>query len=100
MPAKTRSNPKIARDNRSAELQSLFGANLRRARQKAHLTQEDVQARTSIRQHYVSEVENGVHNITLSTMASLADAVGVEVRYLLRPQRSSARSKRAQVPRR
>jgi transcriptional regulator with XRE-family HTH domain len=95
MPAKTRRSRKIAGDDRSAELRALFGANLRRARQKADLTQEDVRARTGIRQHYVSEVENGAHNVTLGTMASLADAVGVEVRHLLRPRRTSGRKKGA-----
>jgi transcriptional regulator with XRE-family HTH domain len=62
----------------------LFGANFRQARLKAKLTQTDVQELTGIRQHYISEIENGVWNITLDTMITLALAIGTDVRDLLR----------------
>ena len=67
------------RDNRA-----LFGADFRRGRLKAKLTQTDVQELTGIRQHYISEVENGLHNLTLGTMTALAEAVGSDVRALLK----------------
>jgi transcriptional regulator with XRE-family HTH domain len=98
MATKARRNHAPAAADPSAELRTLFGANLRRARNKAKLPQGDVAGRARISQHdvstsqhYVSEVEGGVHNITLRTMASLADAVGVEVTHLFRPQRRRAR---------
>jgi transcriptional regulator with XRE-family HTH domain len=90
MPAKARRNQAPTTDDASTELRALFGANLRHARERAKLTQLDVAARTEIRQHYVSEVEHGVHNVTLGTMVSLADAVGAKVWYLLRPVRRGA----------
>ena len=62
----------------------LFGANLREARRKAKLTQTDVQKLTGIQQHYISEIENGVWNVTLDTMTTLAQAVGTDVRALLK----------------
>ena len=37
-----------------------------------------------IRQHYISEVENGLHNLTLGTMTTLAQAIGTDVRALLK----------------
>lgn len=69
------------------ELRALVGANLRSARLKADLSQSDVEALTGIRQHYISEIENGRWNITLDTMATLARAVGSDVRALFRSPR-------------
>lgn len=66
-------------------MRALFGANLRQARIKAKLTQVEVEAATGIRQHYISEIENGLQNPTLDTMTALAMAVGTDVRALLRP---------------
>jgi transcriptional regulator with XRE-family HTH domain len=66
------------------DLRELFGVNFRHARQKAKLTQTDVQELTGIRQHYISEIENGVQNLTLSTMVTLAGAVGTDVSALFR----------------
>jgi transcriptional regulator with XRE-family HTH domain len=66
------------------ELWALFGANFPQARLKANLTQVEVAALTGIQQHYISEIENGLKNITLSTMAILARAVGSDVRALLK----------------
>jgi len=71
-------------DETSEGMRTLFGANFRRGRQKAKLTQTDVQELTGIRQHYISEVENGLHNLTLGTMITLAQAVGTDVRALLK----------------
>lgn len=80
------SSPNATRpsDAIAEELRLLFGSNFREARLKAGLLQKDVQARTAIRQHYISELENGLHNPTLTTMAALAHAVGTDVRALLK----------------
>ena len=89
MPPKARCGISPAADGASAELRILFAANLRRARQKAGLSQEDVAAHAGIHQPRVSEVECGVYNVTLETMVILADAVGVKVWQLLRSRRRS-----------
>ena len=68
-------------DETSEGMRALFGANFR---QKAKLTQVAVEELTGIRQHYISEVENGLHNLTLGTMMALAQAVGSDVRALLK----------------
>lgn len=65
---------------------SLFGANLKQARLHAELTQSEVAARTGIQQHYISEIENGLQNLTLGTMVTLAHAVGTDVQTLLKRQ--------------
>lgn len=71
-------------------LSALFGANFREARLKAGLTQADVATRTGIQQSYLSEIESGQKNLTLTTMVILARVVGTDVRTLLkRPSRRS-----------
>lgn len=75
-------------DGQAVELRVLFGSNFRAARQKAGLTQRDVEARTGIKQHYVSQIESGKQNPTLGTMAALAWSVGRDVIALLRPPRA------------
>ena len=84
MPAKGVARPSKRTDNTVEDMRALFGANFKRARLKAKLTQVDVEGLTGIRQHYVSETESGLHNLTLDTMTTLARAVGVELRDLLR----------------
>jgi DNA-binding XRE family transcriptional regulator len=85
-------------DGQAVELRTLFGSNFRAARQKAGLTQRDVEARTGIKQHYVSQIESGKQNPTLGTMAALAWSVNKDVINLLRPPRSrtSAESERSE----
>jgi DNA-binding XRE family transcriptional regulator len=84
MPAKRAPGPPKPTGETSEEMRALFGANFRQARLKARLTQVDVEKLTGIRQHYISEVENGVHNLTIDTMTTLARAIGAELRSLLR----------------
>ena len=53
-----------------------FGRRLREARRRAGLSQAEVARRLRIRQSYVSRVELGTENITLSACARYAQAVG------------------------
>jgi transcriptional regulator with XRE-family HTH domain len=87
MPTKKPGRPHRGNDDTSAETRALFGTNFRQARLKANLTQAEVEARTRIRQHYISEIENGAHNVTLDTMTVLAWAIDSDVRTLLKPPR-------------
>jgi transcriptional regulator with XRE-family HTH domain len=85
MPAKRAGSSSKGTGATSEDARALFGANVRQARLKAKLTQTDVQELTGIRQHYISEIENGVWNLTLDTMTTLARALGTDVRALLKP---------------
>jgi DNA-binding XRE family transcriptional regulator len=69
----------------TAALLVLFGENFHQARVKAGLTQLDIEAHTGIKQAYISQIEGGRQNPTLSTMTILALAVGKDVRALLKP---------------
>lgn len=51
-----------------------FGRRLREARKRAGLSQAEVAARLGIRQGYVSRVELGTENITLSACVRFAQA--------------------------
>jgi transcriptional regulator with XRE-family HTH domain len=53
-----------------------------RASQK--LTQEELAERAGISARYIQRIEAGHENLTLTTMASVAKALGVEVASLLR----------------
>lgn len=67
----------------AAELQAAFGRNVREARLKANLTQAELSERCGLRQHHVSQIENGQINITLGTMARLARVFGNDVSTML-----------------
>jgi len=74
----------------SANLRARFATNLRLARRKAKLTQDEVAERTDLTQSRISEAENDIRNITLETMEVLANAIGVEAWRLLTPPRRDA----------
>ena len=54
-----------------------FGSTLRRLREEAGLTQEDVADRADIHWTYLSQVENGKRNLGLENIVYLARAIGV-----------------------
>ena len=84
MPGKRTGSSSRGADETSEDMRALFGANFRQIRLKARLTQADVEELTGIRQHYISEIENGLQNLTLDTMTTLAQAIGTDLRSLLR----------------
>jgi transcriptional regulator with XRE-family HTH domain len=77
--------PAGAASNAGEAMQILFGENLRLARLKAGLTQQELAAKANIRQAHVSQIEGGKLNPMLMTMVTLADAVGKDLRTLLKP---------------
>jgi DNA-binding XRE family transcriptional regulator len=77
-------------DPEAARLAELFGRNLRDARAAARLTQAQLAERAGITQQYVSRVESGRQNLTLSTMTALARMVGRDVVSLLGARRHQA----------
>ena len=68
----------------TAELQLSFGRNVKAARIKANMTQTELAERCGLRQHHLSQIENGQINVTLGTMARLARAFGDDVPTMLR----------------
>ena len=82
--------------SKAKDVRNEFGKNLRAARIRAGLTQAQVAHRTGLTQQYVSLIEAGRQNLTLSTMTALAEVIGHEVKIVLRraPGRPEQRSSR------
>ena len=54
--------------NEAQELQRIFGENVRAARIRLGMTQEDLSARSGTARSYVGAVEAGRQNLTLETL--------------------------------
>ena len=65
------------------DIRRIFGANVRRYRVAAGLSQEAVAVKMGVDRAYVSGMERGQQNVTLLTMWHLSEAVGVKPAYLL-----------------
>jgi DNA-binding XRE family transcriptional regulator len=73
------------------DLVAIFGANLKAARLKQGLTQAQLAERAGLLQQYVSLVETGKQNVTLTTAQALARVVQQNVSTLLQ---GTARTRR------
>lgn len=71
---------------REEELSRTFGARLRALRRGRGLSLEELEARTGLSRSSLTKYERGLGNPTLTTLALLADALGVAVSALLREE--------------
>ncbi|WP_137931805.1 helix-turn-helix domain-containing protein [Mesorhizobium comanense] len=65
------------------DIRRIFGANVRRYRIAAGLSQEAVAVKMGVDRAYVSGMERGQQNVTLLTMWHLSEALGVRPADLL-----------------
>ena len=72
------------------DIRALVGRNVRRVRIEKGLTQEELAERAGTSQFYISSLEAGLRNPTVVTVASLAQALGVDHLALLRPNGESS----------
>ena len=61
-----------------------LGQNLKRIRTKKAISQTSISKELGIDRAFISNIENGKTNPTLSTIAKLAKAVGVSIDILLK----------------
>ena len=66
------------------EIFKKLGQNLKRIREEKGMTQGDICRALDIDRGFISSIENGKRNPTLSTIKKIADAVGVSVDELLK----------------
>lgn len=70
------------------DLVVIFGRNVRRLREEAGLSQEQLAFEAGMKRSYLSDVERGVRNPTVRALARLATALAVDPRSLLDPAHS------------
>ena len=61
-----------------------LGANMKKIRLERQMSQGDICRKLGVDRSYISNVENGNKNPTLSTIAKLAKALGVSIDELLK----------------
>ncbi len=74
-------NPEVSK-NRNG-LQARFGAAVKRRRNSLGISQEELAWRAGLHRTYITDIERGVRNITLRSVASLAKALDVSMSSLL-----------------
>ncbi|MFH7042208.1 helix-turn-helix domain-containing protein [Paucibacter sp. JuS9] len=85
--------------------QAVFGDRIRELRQASNLTQEDLATRCGLFRTYMSRIETGQANPTLTMIHALADSLGVPITTLfdasepVAKPRASARPSRGRVAR-
>lgn len=62
----------------------VLGANVRRYRKLAGISQEELSHRTGIKRSYISDLERGTRNPTVQALGRLAHALQIEPDALLR----------------
>jgi transcriptional regulator with XRE-family HTH domain len=82
--------------NSSGRYELPFGAALRRTRLAAGLSQEQLALEAGVQRNFISLIELGRNQPTISTVAKLARALGIKASELVaeaeKPQRRSARA--------
>lgn len=66
------------------EYSKRLGENLKRIRVKKGITQTEIAKRLAVDKSFVSNIENGKTNPTLSTITNLANALDIPVNELLK----------------
>jgi len=67
------------------DMRRLVGRNVRKLRQEAGLTQEQLSARSGFGQQYISDLERGRRNPTIVSLYEIAQALGSTPVILLTP---------------
>jgi transcriptional regulator with XRE-family HTH domain len=66
------------------DLPQILGRNVRDARQRLGISQEELAFRAEMKRSYVSDLERGTRNPSVKAIARLAGALEVEAYLLLR----------------
>ena len=61
-----------------------LGQNLKQIRTEKHISQGDIARTLKVSRGYISNIENGKMNPTLSTIVKLAKAIGIQADALLK----------------
>ena len=75
------------------DMRRLVGINVKRFRLGKGLTQEQYAVKSGLAQQYVSDLENGKKNPTLTTLHQIAEGLGVEVVELVQKPPAANRNR-------
>jgi len=70
----------------SAELLEILAENIRSFRREKGISQEDLADMCSLHRTYIGSIERRERNVTIASLAVLAEALGVSVPELLTPR--------------
>lgn len=68
------------------DIRTTVGLNIRKYRLSLDISQEELAARMDVDQGYVSKLEAGQRNPTITTVYTAAEALGVDVQLLFSKQ--------------
>jgi transcriptional regulator with XRE-family HTH domain len=71
------------------DVRQTLGKNMRRIRVAAGLSQDEIAVRMGVEQTYVSGLERGIRNPTLTTLERAANALNVNIAELLNKNSNS-----------
>ena len=74
-----------SRASSRADPKRILGANVRRIRREAGISQEELADRAKLHRTYISSVERAGRNVSVENIFSLAEALGVPAAELLKP---------------
>jgi transcriptional regulator with XRE-family HTH domain len=66
------------------EMKQIVARNLRRLRHERKLSQEELSFQAKVDRSYISQLETGVYSASVTMLAKLAKALGVDVSELLK----------------
>lgn len=81
-----------------AEIRALVAHNLRNIRKKRNISQYDLENLTGLHRNFISDVERGQRNLTLSNIGKLARGIGVAPMELFRPVDESENDLPEEIP--
>ncbi len=68
---------------KAADIKNQVGANVRKLRENAGWSQEDLGFESGLHRNYIGGIERGERNVSIVNLAKLAEALGVRPRDLL-----------------
>lgn len=65
-------------------IQAQFGERVRQLRKQKKFSQEELAQETGLHRTYISDIERGNRNVSLENIKKIADALDVQLNYLLK----------------
>lgn len=65
-------------------IQAQFGKRVRQLRKQKKFSQEELAQKAGLHRTYISDIERGNRNVSLENIKKIADALDVQLNYLLK----------------